>query len=95
MGKSFNIRFICKHDSHGTPLNLFDVLTQIIGDCVVENGGCVFDNRSDTSAVKTYHLTDRHFSSFQLLQKVQSFGCLFDDIINMTIPFNVDPNSQS
>ena len=50
------MRFGRNYDSHDTSLNLFDVLAQIIGDCVMEDRGCVFHNRSDTSAVKTYHL---------------------------------------
>ena len=49
------MRFGRKYDSHDTS-NLFDVLAQIIGNCVVEVRGCVFHNRSNTSAVKTYHL---------------------------------------
>ena len=64
MEKSFSIRFSRKYDSHGTSLNLFNMLAQVIWDCVMGDGGCVFDNRSDTSAVQTYPLTDRHFSSF-------------------------------
>ena len=82
-------------DSHGTLLNLFDVLAQIIGDCIMENRGCIFDNRSDTSAVKTYHFTDRHFSVFQLSQKIQSFGCLFNNIVYITVTFKVAPDGQS
>ena len=65
---AFNIRFGWKYDSHGTSsLNLFDVLAQIIGDCITKHRGYIFENRSDTSTVKTYHFTDRHFSAFQLL----------------------------
>ena len=52
-------------------------------------------HRSDTSTVKTYHFTDRHFSAFQLSQKVQSFGCLFNNIVFMTVPFKVASDSQS
>jgi hypothetical protein len=56
---------------------------------------CVFDNWSDTSAVETHRLSGRYFGTFQLSQKVQSLGCLFNDIINMTIPLKVAADSQT
>ena len=64
MEESFNIRFGRKYDSHGTSLNLFDVLAQLIGDCIMKHRGCIFDNRSDTSTVKTYHFTHNLLDAF-------------------------------
>ena len=60
MEKGFNLRFGRKYDSHGTSLNLFDVLAQKIGDCVME------DRDSTVGRIQVlkhiYHLTDRHFN---------------------------------
>ena len=48
-----------------------------------------------TSAVETHRLGGRYFGTFQLSQKVQSLGCLFNNIINMTIPLKVAADSQT
>jgi hypothetical protein len=61
----------------------------------MKDSRCVFDNWSDTTAVETHRLGGRYFGTFQLSQKVQSLGCLFNNIINMTIPLKVASHSQT